>query len=76
MATSAQQRAPRPKAAYPGKVAIRHAIEAARDSGIDPRGFQLCPDGSILIFDRAALPVPQPAKDESIFDKLEREGKI
>lgn len=37
---------------YAGKVAVRRAIDMARDGGIDVGGIQLPPDGTIFIFDR------------------------
>lgn len=41
---------------YPGKVAIRRAIEAARSNGIDVGGVEVSPDGSIRIIDMRAIP--------------------
>lgn len=63
----------REKAIYPGKVAIRHAKEAALEMGIDPAGLEICPDGTIRIFDRAALPTAAP-KDE--FDEWLQSGRL
>ena len=36
---------------YPGKVAIRRAVEAARANGIDVGSVQVSPDGSIRIIE-------------------------
>lgn len=63
----------REKSVYPGKVAIRHAKEAAVEMGIDPGGLEICPDGTIRIFDRAAIPNAAP-KDE--FDEWLASGKL
>jgi hypothetical protein len=41
---------------YPGKVAIRRAVQAARDNGIDVGGVEVSPDGSIRIIDLRAIP--------------------
>lgn len=41
---------------YPGKVAIRRAVEAARANGIDVGSVQVSPDGSIRIIDIRAVP--------------------
>lgn len=41
---------------YPGKVAIRRAMEAARANGIDVGGVEVSPDGSIRIIDMRAIP--------------------
>jgi len=49
--------------AYPGKVAIKHAIAAAREIGLDVAGFKIGPDGSIEITERAA-PRPSSKLDE------------
>ncbi len=68
--TAAQRQ---PKATYPGKVAIRHAQEAARAMGIVPAGLEICPDGTIRIFDRASLPSAAP-KDE--FEEWLHSGKL
>lgn len=59
--------------AYPGKVAIRHAIEAARDLGLDVAGFEVTLDGTIRVIDARALPKAAPA---SLFDQLEAEGRL
>ncbi len=40
---------------YPGKVAIRHATEAARAAGIDVGAVEVSPDGSIRIIDARAI---------------------
>jgi hypothetical protein len=61
-----------PKPVYPGKVAIRHAIQAARANGIDVAGFEVLPDGTIRIMDARAVPT-QPT---SLFDQLEASGEI
>ena len=58
--------------AYPGKVAIRHAVEAARELGLDVAGFEVSPDGRIKILDARA--VPKAADDE--FDRLEKAGLL
>ena len=63
----------RAKSIYPGKVAIRHAKEAAEAMGIDPGGLEICPDGTIRIFDRKAIPTAAP-KDE--FEEWLQAGKL
>jgi hypothetical protein len=63
----------RAKAVYPGKVAIRHAREAAESMGIDPGGLEIRPDGTIRIFDRAAISTASP-KDE--FEEWLQAGKL
>jgi hypothetical protein len=57
------------KPRYPGKVAIRHAIETARALGLDVAGFEVSPDGTIRILEARTLP-QQPMND---FDRLENE---
>lgn len=49
---------------YPGKVAIRHAMDAARASGLDPAGIEVCPDGTIRIVEARAV-----AKKDDLFDQ-------
>jgi hypothetical protein len=51
---------------------IKRLIKAARDSGLDPAGFDALPDGTVRIVEARAM--PQPA--ESLFDNLEAAGKI
>ncbi|MFZ2995918.1 hypothetical protein [Sphingobium sp.] len=63
----------REKAVYPGKVAIRHAQEAAEAMGIKPAGLEICPDGTIRIFDRASIPTAAP-KDE--FEEWLQSGRL
>jgi hypothetical protein len=60
------------KAGYPGKVAIRHAVEAAKACGIDVAGLEVSPDGTIRIMEARAV----PTKPESLYDKLKREGQL
>lgn len=60
--------------AYPGKVAIRHVIEAARDLGLDVAGFEVTLDGTIRVFE--ARGQAQQDQPQSLFEKLEAEGKI
>lgn len=57
------------KPKYPGKVAIRHAIETARALGLDVAGFEVSPNGMIRILEARATP-QQPMND---FDRLESE---
>lgn len=57
---------------YPGKVAIRHAIEVAKSCGLDVAGFELSPDGTIRIMEARAL----PQKFENEFDRLEAAGLL
>lgn len=68
----AQRAKPRPLGAYPGKVAIRRAAEAARTIGLDIGSFQVGPDGTIRFFDiRHQLSVPL---DE--FEQLDQAGHL
>lgn len=60
------------KPSYPGKVAIRHAVEAARALGLDVAGFEVSPNGTIRVLDRAAIPA-EP-KDE--FEEWLAAGKL
>ncbi|UAK24376.1 hypothetical protein [Sphingomonas nostoxanthinifaciens] len=60
------------KTAYPGKVAIKHAIEAARSLGIDVAGIEISPDGTIRIMEARA--VPKPA--DSLYDQLKAAGQL
>jgi hypothetical protein len=57
---------------YPGKVAIRHVVEAAKACGIDVAGIEVSPDGSIRAID--ARLAPSRPLDE--FERLEAEGKL
>lgn len=57
---------------YAGKVAIRHAIEAAKAVGIDVAGIELSPDGHIRITEARAAPIAPG----SLFDRLEAAGKL
>jgi hypothetical protein len=61
------------KPAYPGKVAIRHAVEAARALGLDVGGFEVTPEGTIRVLEARAL-TKQPADD--LFSQLEARGEI
>lgn len=60
------------KPAYPGKVAIRHAVEAARACGIDVGGVEVAPDGTIRVLRADAM----PTKEQSLFDQLDRAGQL
>lgn len=57
---------------YPGKVAIRHVVEAARASGIDVVGVEISPDGRIRVFDARV----DPQKPPNLYDELERKGRL
>lgn len=59
------------KRIYPGRVAIRHVIESARACGLDVAGVSVSPDGTIKILEARAS-----QSSESLFDRLEREGRI
>lgn len=63
-----------PKPAYPGKVAIRHAVETARDLGLDVAGFEVSPDGTIRVMEARAM--PKPATPDNLYDRLKAEGKL
>jgi hypothetical protein len=63
---------PRKVSTYPGKMAIRRAVEIARDLNIDVAGFEITAEGTIKIIDRSM--VPNPPKDE--FEAWERAGKL
>lgn len=41
---------------YPGKVALRRAIDAAKACGVDVGAVEVSPDGSIRIIDARAVP--------------------
>lgn len=60
------------RAAYPGKVAIRHVVEAAKAAGLDVAGIEVSADGSIRIMEARA--VPSPATSE--FDKWNAAGLL
>ena len=51
----------KPRPNYPGKVAIRQAVERARAVGLDVGGFDLLPDGTIRVLDVRVFAAP---KDE------------
>jgi len=61
--------------AYPGKVAIRHVVQAARDLGLDVAGIEVTLDGTIRVIEARAVPQPTTGP-QSLFDQLEAEGKI
>lgn len=60
------------KRAYPGKVAIRKAVQAARDLGLDVAGLSVAPDGTVTVMEARAMPQPEG----SLFDRLDAEGKL
>lgn len=60
------------KAGYPGKVAVRQAIEWAREFQLDVAGVELKPDGTIRVLDARAFPAA-PADE---FSKWDQEGKL
>lgn len=41
---------------YPGKVALRRAIDAAKACGVDVGAIEVSPDGAIRIIDARAVP--------------------
>lgn len=57
---------------YAGAVAIKRAVKAARDSGLDVGGIEVAPDGTIRIIEVRAVPKPT----DDLFEKLEAAGKI
>jgi hypothetical protein len=61
-----------PRSSYPGKVAIRHVVEAARASGLDVAGLEVAPDGTIRILEARAMP-QQP---KSLFEELDAAGRL
>lgn len=61
--------------AYPGKVAIKHAVQAARELGLDVAGYEITLEGTIRVMEARAIPQTQSGS-QSLFDKLEAEGKI
>lgn len=61
-----------PLDAYAGKVAIRHAVAAARDNGIDVAGIEVSPGGTIRVLEARAI----PKAEESEFDRWEAAGKL
>lgn len=63
----------RARAVYPGKVAIRHVVEVARDLGLDVAGIEVTPDGTIRAIDARAL--TKPAEDD-LFAQEEAKGHI
>ncbi|MCZ4340143.1 hypothetical protein O4H52_00895 [Sphingomonadaceae bacterium G21617-S1] len=62
----------KPAQGYPGRVAIRRAVETARALGLDVAGFEVSPDGTIRVIDARI----EQAKPQSLFDQLEAAGKI
>jgi hypothetical protein len=60
------------KAAYPGKVPIRHAVEAARALGVDIGGIEISASGTIRVLDRG-MAASQP-KDE--FEQWLQAGRL
>ena len=59
-------------ASYPGAVAIKRLVKAARDSGLDVAGLEVAPDGTIRIMEARAVPKPE----EDLFEKLDAAGKL
>lgn len=59
-------------AQYPGKVAIRHAIEAARACGLDVAGLEIAADGTIRIMEARAV----PQKPDTLYDQLKAAGQL
>lgn len=57
---------------YPGRVAIRHAVETARALGIDVAGFEVSPSGTIRILDARTMP-QQPV---TLYDQLKASGQL
>ena len=47
---------------YPGAVAIKRAVAAAKAAGLNVGGLEICPDGVIRILDKADTPA-QPADE-------------
>ena len=60
------------KPRYPGKVALRRAVEAARDCGIDVGGVEVLPDGTIRILDARMT----AAKPKDLFEELSAQGRL
>jgi len=67
---TAQARIDKPR--YAGKVALRQAVNWARELGLDVAGFEMSPDGTIRIMEARAVP-QQP---ESLYDQLKADGKL
>lgn len=61
--------------AYPGKVAIRQVVEAARAVGIDVAGIEVTLDGTIRAIEARAIP-QTPDRPQSLYDQLKAEGKL
>ena len=57
---------------YPGAVAIKRAVAAAKAAGLNVGGLEIGPDGVIRILDRANT--PPPPKDE--WEEWDRAGKL
>lgn len=55
---------------YPGKVALRRAIDAARACGVDVGAIEVSPDGSIRIIDARMVPRQPVDEFERWEDKL------
>lgn len=62
------------KPSYAGKVAIRHAVEAAKAAGLDVGGLRVSPDGTIEILDSRGAKGPKTLEDE--IEQLRAEGKL
>lgn len=60
---------------YPGKVAIKKAVEAVRAIGIDVVKVRVFSDGSIELTDRSGVPTEAP-KVVDEFEAWEAEGKL
>ena len=52
--------------AYPRKVEITRAVEAAKACGLDVAGIEISPNGSIRLLEERAIPKP-----ENDFDRWE-----
>jgi hypothetical protein len=58
---------------YAGKVAIRHAIQAARENGLDVAGFEVTPGGTIRVIEARAL---TSASQDDVFERELAKGHI
>ncbi len=57
---------------YPGKVAIKRAVEAAKACGIEVGGFEVTPDGVIRIIRQGN----EPAAQQDEFSQWLAAGKL
>lgn len=57
---------------YPGRVAIRHVVEAAKAVGLDVAGLRVSADGTIEVIEARAQPSAETAYDRWMREQGQR----